>query len=242
MCRASFTLGVTTAKDQAPAPDLWSLILANLKAISQCRHWTELANGRAAIANVCWPDAEQGLAAMSASFAGLRFSVHVQDGFGREHFVDALGGYTDLRPGKVIFPPVTLWHTGGVTGAGCGEPRTGLTVWSIFIETEDGAASHLALTAEDAGKIACAAVEPIWHRLHRGEPMPDDWREALNLTQDQGCIGSVTVSEHVLPLPGRTQLDGVAPVIRPAERTGIPCIPALSETEAQGENPGQSRG
>lgn len=116
----------------------------------------------------------------------------------QEHVIDALDGYTDLRPGKVIFPPITLWHTGGVTGAGRGEPPTGLTGWSIFIETEDGAASHIALTAEDAGKIACASAESIWHRLHRGEPMPEDWREALNRMQDQGCIDSVTVSEHVL--------------------------------------------
>ncbi len=211
MSRARFTLTVTPAKDQTPAPDLWSSILANLKTISQYRQWTDLADGRVAIANVCWSDAELGLAAMSASFAGLRFSVHVQDRFGREHVIDALDGYTDLRPGKVIFPPITLWHTGGVTGAGRGKPTTGLTVWSIFIETEDGAASHLALTAEDAGKIACAAVEPIWHRLHRGEPMPDDWREALKRMQDQGCIDSVTVSEHVLQLPGQVQISRSAP-------------------------------
>jgi hypothetical protein len=60
---------VATAKDQAPAPDLWSPVFASLKTFSQYRRWTSHVGGRAAIANVCRSDTEQGVAAMTAGFA-----------------------------------------------------------------------------------------------------------------------------------------------------------------------------
>ncbi|MDH2329209.1 hypothetical protein QCN27_20410 [Cereibacter sp. SYSU M97828] len=107
---------------------------------------------------------------------------------------------------------------------------SGLSIWSIMADTEDGPAHHVSLSENAAAEIARGVIEPIWQKHHEGEPMPDSWRDALDQMQERGCIDTVSIAQHQLPAPCMSADD--AALIRELAEIAPPDSMARTRAEA----------
>lgn len=107
---------------------------------------------------------------------------------------------------------------------------SGLSIWSIMTDTEDGTTHHVVLSANAAAEIARGVIEPIWQKHHEGEPMPDSWRDALDQMQERGCIDTVSIAEHQIPAQLMTPED--VALIRELAALSAPDSTARTQAEA----------